>query len=171
MAPKSALPTVYYVLFGVYEPMLSLVSMVGAFIDPKTAHDSQASWPKGAPPADPLPLATLLTILQLANVCGILGFVNIFVLSAARKHLSAYPVLQEKVVGSLLTALLIGDISHIGVTFWGLGEQRWSPLEWGQMTWCVIGSGLSLLIPRFCWWMGVGRFVRERDEPHPEKRQ
>ena len=31
---KSAVPTVYYAIFAVYEPLLSITAMVGAFIDP-----------------------------------------------------------------------------------------------------------------------------------------
>lgn len=31
---KSAVPTVYYVIFAIYEPLLCIIGMVGAFFDP-----------------------------------------------------------------------------------------------------------------------------------------
>ena len=35
MAPTSAIPTFYYVLFGIYEPLLTLTGFLGALADPK----------------------------------------------------------------------------------------------------------------------------------------
>jgi hypothetical protein len=29
--------------------------------------------------------------------------------------------------------------------------------------WAVIGIGSSLLVPRMCWWLGIGRYVHKRD--------
>lgn len=31
---KSAIPTIYYAIFAIYEPFLCVAGMVGAFIDP-----------------------------------------------------------------------------------------------------------------------------------------
>ncbi|CAK5262695.1 unnamed protein product, partial [Mycena citricolor] len=42
----SAIPTHYYVLFAIYEPCLTTIGFLGALIDPKATHDSQAPWPK-----------------------------------------------------------------------------------------------------------------------------
>jgi hypothetical protein len=71
---------------------------------------------------------------------------------------------------------LIGDVSHLCVTFWALGEHRWTPSEWGNMTWTILGLGLTLLIPRLCWYLGLGRYVQVRDSlvvqkytPNPPK--
>lgn len=35
MAPTSAIPTFYYVLFGIYEPILTVTGFLGAIADPK----------------------------------------------------------------------------------------------------------------------------------------
>ena len=66
-----------------------------------------------------------MTVLQLAHVCGLLGVLNFFVLSAARKHLHSHVALQEKIVGALLTPLVVGDFLHLYVTLWALGEHKW----------------------------------------------
>jgi hypothetical protein len=101
--------------------------------------------------------------MQLAHVCALLGIVNFFVLSAARRYLHLHPALQEKLVASLLTPLLIGDILHLYVTLWALGDQRWQVAKWGAVLWSTFLLGFSLLIPRIAWHIGIGRFVDKRD--------
>ncbi|KAH9951637.1 hypothetical protein B0H21DRAFT_716847 [Amylocystis lapponica] len=162
MPPTSAIPGFYWLVFGWYEPLLTICGFFGAVIDPKQAHDQQAPWPPGGPP-DVMPLATRVTILQLAHVTGLLGLINIFVLFSCRKYLSAHPALQEKVVGALLFPLLVGDFLHIAITLWALGDSRWHITQWGGILWVTILSGFSLMIPRIMWHMGIGRYVDTRD--------
>jgi hypothetical protein len=110
--------------------------------------------------------------MQLAHVCALLGIINFFVLSAARRHLHSQPALQEKLVASLLTPLLIGDFLHLWVTLWALGDQKWQVAKWEPVLWSTVVLGLSLLIPRVTWHLGIGRFVERRDgrpEKTPEK--
>lgn len=126
------------------------------------AHNAQAPWLQGPPPQI-LPRATLVTILQLSHVCALLGLVNLFVLSAIRTHLKGHPALQEKIVFSLLTPLLIGDVFHLGITFWALGDQKWDFENWTPMLWTTVILGLSLMVPRICWHLGIGRYVDFRD--------
>ena len=104
-----------------------------------------------------------MTILQLAHVVGLLGLINFFVLGAARKYLFAHPVLQEKIVGALLTPLVVADVVHISITWWALDESRWRPWEWTSLLWITFLTGLSLLIPRVAWHLGVARYVDRRD--------
>ena len=119
-------------------------------------------------PYDVLPRPTLVTTLQLAHVCALLGIVNAFVLTAVRKHLRGSPALQEKIVFALLTPLLLGDIFHLYVTFWALGEQRWAFWEWSPMLWTTVLLGLTLMIPRIAWHLGIGRYVDHRDGQYPK---
>ncbi|KAF8897593.1 hypothetical protein BD779DRAFT_1465741 [Infundibulicybe gibba] len=149
-APTSAIPDFYYFCFAAYEPFL-------------TTHDAQAPWPAGLPPPDELPRATRVTILQLAHVCALIGVVNYFVLSAARRHLHANPALQEKIVFSLLAPLLVGDVLHLYVTLWALGDLKWDVWNWSPMLWTTIILGLTLMVPRVAWHMGIGRYVDRRD--------
>lgn len=123
----------------------------------------QAPWPPHIPPPQRLPLATMVTVVQLAHVCGLIGLINFFLLRAARRYLSGHPSLQEKVVGALLTPLLIGDVLHLALTLWALGDIRWSLSEWSVMLWLTVVLGLSLLIPRIAWHLGIGRYTESRD--------
>lgn len=126
-------------------------------------HDQQAPWPTSSPPETALPPATYVSILQLAHVVGLCGAINFFVFSTARKYLNAYPSLQEKMVGALLTPLLFADFIHMGITFWAIGDLRWDIGKWSTILWITFVSGLSLMIPRLMWHMGVGRYVDSRD--------
>ncbi|KAH9943484.1 uncharacterized protein BXZ73DRAFT_97524 [Epithele typhae] len=158
-----ALPWAYWAIFGLYEPLLAVSGFLGAIVNPKKAHDNQAPWPAGVAPPEPLTAATQVTILQLAHVVGLLGLINFFVLGAARKYLGAHPVLQEKIVGALLTPLLLADVVHISITWWALGESRWRVATWSSLLWITFLTGFSLLVPRVAWHMGIGRYVDSRD--------
>ena len=83
-------------------------------------------------------------MLQLAHVVGLLGLINLFVLGAARKYLFAHPVLQEKIIGALLTPLLIADVVHISITWWALGESRWHIWDWSGWLGITFLTGFSL---------------------------
>lgn len=126
-------------------------------------HNLQAPWPPNSPPPKRLPLATTVTVVQLAHVCGLLGLINVFVLRAARRYLPTQLALQEKIVGALLTPLLIADVLHIVLTLWALGDVRWKYSEWTGMLWMTFILGVSLLIPRVAWHLGIGRYVEARD--------
>lgn len=104
-----------------------------------------------------------MTVIQLAHVCALIGVVNLFVLTAARRHLQSQPALQEKIVFSLLAPLLVGDFLHLYVTLWALGEQKWDVWSWSPMLWTTIVLGSTLMIPRIAWHLGVGRYVDSRD--------
>ncbi|KAI5124937.1 hypothetical protein M0805_007364 [Coniferiporia weirii] len=168
MAPGSAIPTFYYVLFGIYEPLLTITGFVGALVDPKSTHDGQAPWPYGLPPLGDLPLATHVTVLQLAHVCGLVGVINGFVLYACARHLAFAPALQEKIVRALLTPLLVGDVMHILITLWALGDSKWDVKNWTPMLWTTIMLGMTLLVPRVMWHLGIWRYVDNRDGQNRE---
>jgi hypothetical protein len=105
----------------------------------------------------------MVTVVQLAHVCGLLGLINFFLLRAAHRYLSGHPALQEKLVAGLLTPLLIGDVLHLALTLWALGDMRWNLSEWTVMIWLTVLIGLSLLIPRIAWHLGIGRYTESRD--------
>lgn len=104
-----------------------------------------------------------MTVVQLTHVCGLLGVVNAFVLRACRRHLAFSPALQEKIIGALLTPLLIGDVVHLWVTIWALGDSKWDVSSWTPLLWTTIVLGFSLLIPRAMWHMGIWRYVDRHD--------
>lgn len=90
---------------------------------------------------------------------------NCFVLTAARKHLNTNLALQEKIVRALLIPLLIGDVMHLSVTFWALGDHKYDFANWSPMLWTTNIVGFSLLLPRMAWHLGIGRYVDTRDGP------
>jgi len=163
MRHTSAIPDFYYFTFAAYEPFLCFMGLLGTMADPKSTHDGQAPWPASAPPPDMLPRATLVTIMQLAHVCCLFGIINLFVLTAARRHLQHNLALQEKIVSALMVPLLIGDILHLTITLWALGDDKWDVLNWSPMLLTTVILGCSLLIPRICWHLGIGRYVDSRD--------
>ena len=115
-----------------------------------------------------------MTLLQLAHTVGLLGSINFFILWTARKQLWSQPAIQEKVVGALLTPLLLGDVLHIVLTLWALGEERRGVSQWEGTLWVTVVAGFTLMIPRMAWFLGVGRYVDARDgresHLHLEKR-
>ncbi|KAF5388152.1 hypothetical protein D9615_000466 [Tricholomella constricta] len=126
-------------------------------------HNSQAPWLTSSPAPEILPPATLVTIIQLGHVCALVGVVNLFVLTAARSHLHGNPAVQERIVFALLAPLVIGDFLHLYVTLWALGDQRWEFWNWSPMLWATMLLGLTLMIPRIAWHLGIGRYVHSRD--------
>jgi hypothetical protein len=105
--------------------------------------------------------------MQLGHMATLLGVINFFVLSAARTYLAKHPALQERIIASLLTPLLIGDCTHLFITFWALGEDAtWDCRQWPTTLWLIVVLGFSLLIPRALWHLGVGRYVDMRDGHH-----
>lgn len=184
--PTSAIPDFYYSLFAFYEPALTIIGFVGTLCDPETViisppfffhryrqysfpqtHNTQAPWPAGSPPPAVLPKASVVTVIQLAHVCALMGLLNIFVLTAARNHLASQPALQEKIVRSLLIPLLVGDVLHLYVTLWALGDDRWDVVQWSPMLWATVVLGVSLMIPRIMWHLGIWRYVDARDRAPP----
>ncbi|XP_006460287.1 hypothetical protein AGABI2DRAFT_192034 [Agaricus bisporus var. bisporus H97] len=165
MPPSSAIPDIYYFIFAAYEPFLTTLGFIGTCVDPITTHNAQAPWPKGMQWPELLPPATIVTIVQLAHVCALIGFLNCFVLTALRKHLHDQPAIQEKITRALLAPLLIGDVLHLVVTFWGLGDHMFDFVNWTPMLWTTHILGISLLVPRLTWHLGVGRYVDARDGP------
>ncbi|KAI0773460.1 hypothetical protein BC629DRAFT_1595221 [Irpex lacteus] len=163
MSPPSALPVFYWLIFGWYEPLLTVGGALAAFLYPKEVYQQQAPWPQGSAPDGPLAKATIVTLYQLAHTVSLLGAANFFVLSAARTYLWSHPAIQEKIVKALLTPLLFGDVMHIALTLWALGEGRWDVSKWEGILWITIISGLTLLVPRMAWHLGIGRYVEGRD--------
>ena len=67
-----------------------------------------------------------------------------------------------------MTPLLMGDVFHLSVTLWSLGDARWVFAEWSPMLWTTVLLGLTLMVPRILWHLGVGRYVDKRDAPYPK---
>lgn len=106
-----------------------------------------------------------MTLIQLAHVCFLIALINVYLLFIVRKYLGDKPALQERILNGLLTPLLFGDIVHMSITFWALGDDKWNFSSWSPLLWTTFILGMSLLIPRICWHLGIGRYVDFRDGP------
>jgi len=124
-------------------------------------HEQQGPW-RDTPP-ERLSTATLISMLQLAYLSALLGFINAFVLHAARKHLASQPALQEKITGALLKCIIFGDVAHMILTAYALNADGWSVTEWPATIWVTFGIGTGLLVTRIAWCLGIGRYVEARD--------
>lgn len=92
-----------------------------------------------------------------------MGVVNFFVLTAVRRHLASQVAIQEKIIRALMIPLFIGDVMHLYVTLWALGEERWDVARWSPMLWTTVLLGLTLMVPRIMWHLGIWRYMHSRD--------
>ncbi|ESK98116.1 hypothetical protein Moror_362 [Moniliophthora roreri MCA 2997] len=101
---------------------------------------------------------TTMALWQLGSCYFLLGMISSFVLRAVRDAISRDVVAQEKIVGALLAALAIADLTHIASTFIGLPpELRLNVLEWNPTTHGNITATIFLFCSRMSWFMGIGR--------------
>lgn len=91
-----------------------------------------------APSASAITLSDQARIVaqQLGNAYGLLFMVGVAVL---------YTSTELKVVRNYLVALLLADISHVGLTIFALGPERFAAVgEWNAMTWGNVGFTVCL---------------------------
>jgi len=100
---------------------------------------------------------------QLCHISLLIALLNLIFLRNVRNLLGSNPIIQEKIVGAYLSVLLFGDFFHISISFWASGDTRWDVEKWSFMLWAIVVTGLSLLVPRLSWFLGIGRYVHKRD--------
>ncbi|KAJ7139468.1 hypothetical protein C8R44DRAFT_604896 [Mycena epipterygia] len=154
-----ALNGFYQLLFLYIEPISTMFPALMAWIFPGAAWFHHQLIPSSAPvPSTPLEARTHMMVWQLGNCYLLLGLVSSLVFRAARDSLPNDPVAQERIVGSLLAALAIADLTHIAATFAGLPAGiRYAPLDWNPMTHGNISFVVFLFSVRTAWFLGVGR--------------
>ena len=62
-----------------------------------------------------------------------------------------------------MAPLLIGDFLHVLITLWALGDRKWDVWSWSPLLWTTLLLGLTLLVPRAMWHLGIWRYVHTRD--------
>ncbi|KAF7310425.1 hypothetical protein HMN09_00584500 [Mycena chlorophos] len=154
-----ALSGFYQLLFLYLEPTSEVLPALMSWFFPGAAWFHHQLIPTEAPvPAAPLDPRTLMMTWQLGNCYLLLGLVSSFVFRAARDALKHDLPAQERVVGSLLTALAIADLSHIAVTLIGLpASLRMDLLQYNSMAHGNITVVVVLFSVRMAWFLGVGR--------------
>jgi len=109
-------------------------------------------------------------MLQLAHIFFLMALINLFIINATRRHFTQDPNAQEVIYKALFTVLMFGDFAHIGVTLYAMGPMRWEFGSWSALTWVTFTVGVSLLVPRALWHLGVGRDVPTRTDSKVKKR-
>jgi len=111
-----------------------------------------------------------VTILQLVHLFVLLALINLFVINATRRQFAHDPKAQEVIYKALFTVLMFGDCAHLGITLYAMGPMRWEFGGWSPLTWFSLTVGVSLLIPRALWHLGVGRGVPTHTDSKVKKR-
>lgn len=88
-----------------------------------------------------------LVALQLGNAYGLLFLLGVAVL---------YTTTELRVVRSYLWALWLADLSHMGVTVYLMGLDRFLAVgDWNAMTWGNIGATAFLCFTRSAYFLGL----------------
>ncbi|KAI0432024.1 hypothetical protein F5Y09DRAFT_303269 [Xylaria sp. FL1042] len=134
----SRLPSFPRTIFTIVEPISLLAGCLGALVDVDWFIASQIDSSNTAPSSD----NARLVALQLGNTYGLVFLIGVAVLYTAN---------ELKVVRNYLVACLIADVTHVGLTCWGLGYERTVDVAgWNAVTWGNVGFTVSLcLSPRY----------------------
>ncbi|KAI0468840.1 hypothetical protein F4859DRAFT_184435 [Xylaria cf. heliscus] len=139
----SQLPAFPRTVFTVIEPVSLIAGCLGPLIDTDWFIASQidnAALPASSENAR-------LVALQLGNAYGLLFLVGVAVL---------YTTSELRVVRNYLVALLIADITHVGLTCWGLGYDRAVDVAgWNAVTWGNVGFTAFLGFTRTAYLLGL----------------
>jgi len=160
---KSAVPTFYYVVFGIVEPLITFASLLEGIFDPGKVRTSAKCYKRKlrstqmisrhepwlssfTEASGTLPPTVHAVVCQAVVTHAIIGLVGASVLRAIVRLPS--PALQEKIARSLLIPLTVGDVLHLFGTFYGICDVRWKTRDWPQALWLSVIIGIALLIPR-----------------------
>ncbi|KAJ6519250.1 hypothetical protein C8R45DRAFT_1085282 [Mycena sanguinolenta] len=159
MTDFPALRGFYQLLFLYLEPLSTMLPALMSWTFPGAAWFHHQLIPSSDPvPTTPLEARTHMMVWQLGNCYLLLGLVSSLVFRAARDSLHKDPVAQERIVGSLLTALAVADVTHIAATLAGLpADIRYAPMAWNPMTHGNISIVVVLLSVRIAWFLGINR--------------
>ncbi|KAI0204119.1 hypothetical protein F4808DRAFT_457220 [Astrocystis sublimbata] len=138
----SQLPAFPRTVFTIIEPVSLIAGCLGPLINADWFIASQidnAALPAASENAR-------LVALQLGNAYGLLFLVGVAVLNTTS---------ELKVVRSYLIALLIADVTHVGLTCWGLGYDRAIAIaSWNAVTWGNVGFTALLGLTRTAYLLG-----------------
>ncbi|KAI9793591.1 MAG: hypothetical protein M1833_000736 [Piccolia ochrophora] len=156
------LPPIPKYVFAVFEPISLVAGFISAVSNPALFTSSQI--PR-ASPETPLSPHGLMTVLQLGSLYLLMAFVAIAIF---------YTTTEVKVVRAYVFALLLGDIGHLGMTYYVLGFDQFADIRgWNAMAWGNIGITMGLFITRTSYLLGLlGKDtpVRQRQIPKGKKR-
>ncbi|KAI1366611.1 hypothetical protein F5Y08DRAFT_122895 [Xylaria arbuscula] len=147
----SQLPTFPRTVFTIIEPISLVAGFLGPLVDVDWFIASQIDDGVASASASPAVVSpsenARLVALQLGNAYGLLFMVGVAVL---------YTTSESRVVRNYLVALLIADITHVGLTCWGLGYERAIDVAgWNAVTWGNVGFTALLGLTRTAYLLGL----------------
>lgn len=145
---------VYYEPFATFSPVFFYLVWPGRF----ALYDMPALEPPFTP-TDRLDLRAEHALFQMCN-CHLLVVLFVsFVFHAARKELKDNARAQERIVGEVLKALAIVDITHmLGIIYFTLPREVWfTPSGWGTAIQTSHSIVLLNFLMRLAWFAGVRR--------------
>ncbi|KAI1275413.1 hypothetical protein F5Y07DRAFT_176035 [Xylaria sp. FL0933] len=143
----SQLPTFPRTLFTIIEPISLVAGFLGPLVDTDWFIASQIDSSSGGSNALPSSDNARLVALQLGNTYGLVFLLGIAVL---------YTSTELRVVRNYLIACLIADITHVGLTCWGLGYERTVDVAgWNAVTWGNVGFTAFLGLTRTAYLLGL----------------
>jgi hypothetical protein len=141
-------------IFMVIEPLSTFAGWLGGF---------QPDLLLGSTAGDllPLPRPVLQVVLQLANCYLLVGLMSAVVMRTT---------VESRVISALIAALLIGDIGHVGVSVYALGNDFWSPLKWSSVDLGNIPFTTFLAVNRVAYFISIQKPKAQR-RGSPKKRR
>ncbi|KAG8976053.1 hypothetical protein FRC05_004684 [Tulasnella sp. 425] len=150
------LPHVYFLIFNIIEPAMTTAAAVMAIGTSDWYYNE--TLPSDGKPAAGLTLRAQLIVRQLGNCYFLLGLISLCVFSAIRGAVPNNPAAQEKLVGGLLTALAIADLTHVGLSVLGMPlDLVFQPSRWNGIVHGNITVTIGLFLCRMAWFAGIRR--------------
>ncbi|KAG8968073.1 hypothetical protein FRC03_008772 [Tulasnella sp. 419] len=147
---------IYYLVFQILEPISTFAGASTWFTNTEWLFHSLVPAPGTQP--EKLSDRTRMAVWQLGNSWFLLGLMSIFVYPAVKRALPGQIRAQEQIVGAVLAALAIADITHLVVTVIGLPQHvLYDISSWNATTHGNITTVIVLFLLRCAWFMGIGR--------------
>ncbi|THH30391.1 hypothetical protein EUX98_g3805 [Antrodiella citrinella] len=159
MSDYPALTGFYNLLFLWLEPLSTTIPAIMIWTVPGAAWFHHQLVPDTAPvPSALMDPRSLMAIWQLGNCYLLLGMLEGLGLRSIRDALPGNPVAQERLAGTVLTAMAIADVTHIAASWFALPQAlQYAPEVWNATTHGNITVVIFLLSARLAWFAGIGR--------------
>ncbi|TCD71454.1 hypothetical protein EIP91_010160 [Steccherinum ochraceum] len=160
MSDYPALTGFYNLLYLWLEPLSTTIPAIMIWTVPGAAWFHHQLIPDSSPAPlnasmDP---RSLMGIWQLGNCYLLLGMLEGLGLRAIRDALPNNAVAQERLAGTILTAMAIADVTHIAASWFALPPAlQYTPADWNATTHGNITLVIFLFATRLAWFAGIGR--------------
>lgn len=139
----SILPTAPRLVFTVLEPLSLVAGFFGPMISPEWFLAEQIA----GSPQQGITRNAQMVVYQLANIYLLMALVGIGVL---------YATTESRVVRNYLIALAIGDLGHVGITYYVMEHEKAIDIaNWTSVTWGNIGFTAFLFFFRLAYLFGL----------------